>query len=91
MAMSFVRPDPSSPSSVADAAFGTSRRGFDQDISGAYWGSEEYVPVVYKRSNPDWAYRDDLISVWMWPLGAGFFHILFLIFSFKEPRGQRYW
>ncbi|MET0661646.1 MAG: DivIVA domain-containing protein [Ilumatobacteraceae bacterium] len=30
MAMSFVRPDPSSPASVADAAFGTSRRGFDQ-------------------------------------------------------------
>ena len=30
MAMSFVRPDPSSPASVADAAFGTGRRGFDQ-------------------------------------------------------------
>ncbi len=30
MAMSFARPDPSSPASVADAAFGTSRRGFDQ-------------------------------------------------------------
>ncbi len=30
MAMSFVRPDPSSPAWVADAAFGTSRRGFDQ-------------------------------------------------------------
>ena len=31
MAMSFARPDPSSPASVADAAFGTSRRGFDQN------------------------------------------------------------
>jgi DivIVA domain-containing protein len=31
MAMSFARPDPSSPASVADAGFGTSRRGFDQD------------------------------------------------------------
>src|SRR4029077_7555909 len=30
MAMSFARPDPSSPASVADAAFGTARRGFDQ-------------------------------------------------------------
>jgi len=30
MAMSFARPDPSSPASVADADFGTSRRGFDQ-------------------------------------------------------------
>jgi DivIVA domain-containing protein len=30
MAMSFSRPDPSSPASVADAAFGTGRRGFDQ-------------------------------------------------------------
>jgi DivIVA domain-containing protein len=30
MAMSFVRPDPSSPASIADAAFGTGRRGFDQ-------------------------------------------------------------
>ncbi len=30
MAMSFSRPDPSSPTSIADAAFGTSRRGFDQ-------------------------------------------------------------
>ncbi len=30
MAMSFARPDPSSPAAVADAAFGTSRRGFDQ-------------------------------------------------------------
>ncbi len=30
MAMSFTRPDPSSPASVADAAFGTGRRGFDQ-------------------------------------------------------------
>jgi DivIVA domain-containing protein len=30
MAMSFARPDPSSPASVADAAFGTGRRGFDQ-------------------------------------------------------------
>ncbi len=30
MAMSFARPDPSSPASVADASFGTSRRGFDQ-------------------------------------------------------------
>jgi DivIVA domain-containing protein len=30
MAMSFARPDPSSPASVADAGFGTSRRGFDQ-------------------------------------------------------------
>ncbi len=28
--MSFVRPDPSSPASIADAAFGTGRRGFDQ-------------------------------------------------------------
>ena len=31
MAMSFARPDPSSPASVAEAAFGTSRRGFDQN------------------------------------------------------------
>lgn len=31
MAMSFARPDPSSPASVADAGFGTTRRGFDQD------------------------------------------------------------
>jgi DivIVA domain-containing protein len=31
MAMSFARPDPSSPASVADAAFGTTRRGFDQN------------------------------------------------------------
>jgi DivIVA domain-containing protein len=30
MAISFSRPDPSSPAAVADAAFGTSRRGFDQ-------------------------------------------------------------
>jgi DivIVA domain-containing protein len=30
MAMSFSRPDPSSPTSIADASFGTSRRGFDQ-------------------------------------------------------------
>jgi DivIVA domain-containing protein len=30
MAMSFTRPDPSSPASVADAGFNTSRRGFDQ-------------------------------------------------------------
>ena len=30
MAMSFPRPDPSSPASVADAGFNTSRRGFDQ-------------------------------------------------------------
>ena len=30
MAMSFTRPDPSSPASVADAGFSTSRRGFDQ-------------------------------------------------------------
>ena len=30
MAMSFSRPDPSSPASVADAAFGTGRRGFDR-------------------------------------------------------------
>ncbi len=30
MAMSFARPDPSSPASVADAAFSTGRRGFDQ-------------------------------------------------------------
>jgi DivIVA domain-containing protein len=28
--MSFSRPDPSSPASIADASFGTSRRGFDQ-------------------------------------------------------------
>jgi DivIVA domain-containing protein len=28
--MSFSRPDPSSPTSIADASFGTSRRGFDQ-------------------------------------------------------------
>ena len=28
--MSFSRPDPSSPASVADAGFGTSRRGYDQ-------------------------------------------------------------
>jgi DivIVA domain-containing protein len=31
MAASFPRPDPSSPSSVADAGFSTSRRGFNQD------------------------------------------------------------
>ena len=31
MAMSFARPDPSSPTSVADAAFATTRRGFDQN------------------------------------------------------------
>ena len=30
MAISFSRPDPSSPASVADATFGTARRGFDQ-------------------------------------------------------------
>jgi DivIVA domain-containing protein len=30
MAVSFSRPDPSSPASVADAGFSTSRRGFDQ-------------------------------------------------------------
>ncbi|MGK0274696.1 MAG: DivIVA domain-containing protein [Ilumatobacter sp.] len=30
MAMSVSRPDPSSPASIADASFGTSRRGFDQ-------------------------------------------------------------
>jgi DivIVA domain-containing protein len=30
MAMSFARPDPSSPASVAEAVFGTGRRGFDQ-------------------------------------------------------------
>ena len=30
VAISFSRPDPSSPASVADAAFGTARRGFDQ-------------------------------------------------------------
>ncbi len=30
MAMSIPRPDPSSPTSIADASFGTSRRGFDQ-------------------------------------------------------------
>lgn len=30
MAMSFTRPDPSSPAAVADASFGTVRRGFDQ-------------------------------------------------------------
>jgi DivIVA domain-containing protein len=30
MAMSLARPDPSSPASIADAAFGTGRRGFDQ-------------------------------------------------------------
>jgi DivIVA domain-containing protein len=30
MAMSFARPDPSSPASVAEAGFSTSRRGFDQ-------------------------------------------------------------
>jgi DivIVA domain-containing protein len=30
MAMSFARPDPSSPASVADATFSTGRRGFDQ-------------------------------------------------------------
>ncbi len=30
MAMSFSHPDPSSPASIADASFGTSRRGFDQ-------------------------------------------------------------
>jgi DivIVA domain-containing protein len=30
MAMSLSRPDPSSPASIADAGFGTARRGFDQ-------------------------------------------------------------
>ncbi len=30
MAISFSRPDPSSPAAVADASFGTARRGFDQ-------------------------------------------------------------
>jgi DivIVA domain-containing protein len=30
MAMSFSRPDPASPAAVADASFGTGRRGFDQ-------------------------------------------------------------
>jgi DivIVA domain-containing protein len=30
MAISFSRPDPSSPAAVAEAAFGTARRGFDQ-------------------------------------------------------------
>jgi DivIVA domain-containing protein len=30
MAMSFSRPDPSSPTSIADASFNTSRRGYDQ-------------------------------------------------------------
>ena len=30
MAISFSRPDPSSPAAVSDAAFGTARRGFDQ-------------------------------------------------------------
>jgi DivIVA domain-containing protein len=30
MAMSLTRPDPSSPASIADAAFATTRRGFDQ-------------------------------------------------------------
>jgi len=30
MALSFARPDPSSPASVADAGFATGRRGFDQ-------------------------------------------------------------
>ncbi len=30
MAMSFSRPDPASPAEVADASFGTGRRGFDQ-------------------------------------------------------------
>ncbi len=30
MAISFSRPDPSSPAAVADASFGTGRRGFDQ-------------------------------------------------------------
>ena len=30
MAISFSRPDPSSPTAVAEAAFGTARRGFDQ-------------------------------------------------------------
>ena len=30
MAMPISRPDPSSPTSIADASFGTSRRGFDQ-------------------------------------------------------------
>ncbi len=30
MAMPFARPDPSSPASIADAGFSTSRRGFDQ-------------------------------------------------------------
>ncbi len=29
--MSFSRPDPSSPASIADATFGTGRRGFDQN------------------------------------------------------------
>ena len=31
MAISFSRPDPSSPAAVADASFPTSRRGFDQN------------------------------------------------------------
>ena len=31
MAMPYARPDPSSPAAVADATFGTSRRGFDHD------------------------------------------------------------
>ena len=30
MAISFSRPDPSSPAAVAEAAFNTGRRGFDQ-------------------------------------------------------------
>ncbi|MCU1361174.1 MAG: hypothetical protein JWN99_2463, partial [Ilumatobacteraceae bacterium] len=30
MAISFTRPDPSSPSSVASASFPTSRKGFEQ-------------------------------------------------------------
>ena len=30
MAMSLSRPDPSSSASIADASFGTGRRGFDQ-------------------------------------------------------------
>ncbi len=31
MAMSFSRPDPASPTQVADASFSTGRRGFDQN------------------------------------------------------------
>ena len=31
MAISFSRPDPSSPSAVSGASFPTSRRGFDQE------------------------------------------------------------